>query len=101
MKLIDFQAIPNIATTDQSATVSTTATLLSALVTLHAETRFVRVSVDTDDVRMTISGTTPTSVLGRRIPADSAVVLSRYEADKAKLIRVTTDALIQVQQYIN
>lgn len=63
MRMIDFQGIPNIEASDQSATVSSTATLLTALATIHAKTEFVRVSVETDDVRYTISGTTPTSSL--------------------------------------
>jgi hypothetical protein len=101
MRLTDFQACPNLAATDQSATVSSTATLLTALVTIHAKTRFVRIGVDDDDVRVTISGTTPTSTLGRRIPADGEIVLSEYEVGTAQLIRVTSDAKIQVQQFIN
>jgi len=99
MRVIDFQGIPNLAATDQSATVSSTATLLSALVTLHAQTRFVRVSVDTDDVRFTVSGTTPTSTLGRSIPVDGDILLTEAEAATAKFIRITTDARIQVSQY--
>ena len=38
---------------------------------------------------------------GRLVLADSSRVLSRAEADTAKLIRVTTDAAIQVTEYIN
>jgi len=98
---MDFQAIPNIAATDQSATVGSSATLLTALVTINANTRFARISVDTDDVRVTVSGTTPTSSLGRRVPVDGEIVLSQHEIATAKLIRVTADATIQVQQYIN
>jgi uncharacterized protein (UPF0548 family) len=101
MRLLDFQAIPNLATTDQSATVGSSATLLTALVTIHAQTRFVRISVDDDDVRYTISGTTPTSSLGRRLPVDAEAVLSEYEINTAKFIRVTGNATIQVQQFIN
>jgi hypothetical protein len=100
MRLMDFQAIPNIATTDQSATVGSSASLLTALVTIHASTRFARISCDTDDVRVTVSGTDPTSSLGRRIPVDGEIVLSEHEIGTAKLIRVTSDATIQVQQYI-
>jgi len=101
MRMIDFQAIPNFAATDQSATVGSSASLLTALVTIHANTRFVRLSVDTDDVRLTVSGTTPTASLGRKVTVDSAIVLSEYEMRAAKLIRVTANATIQVQQYIN
>jgi hypothetical protein len=101
MRLIDFQGIPNAGTTDQSATVNATPALLSALVTLHENTRFVRVSVDNDDVRYTVSGTTPTASLGRKLTVDGAIVLTRYEADTMRVVRVATDAVVQVQQYIN
>lgn len=99
MRMIDYQGIPNEQTTDQSATVGSAATLLTGLVTLQALTNFVRISCDNADVRFTISGTTPTATLGRRLPVDGEVVLSRYECDTAKFIRVSTDGLIQVQQY--
>jgi hypothetical protein len=99
MRVIDFQGIPNLAAADQNATVGSSATLLSALVTLHAQTRFVRVSVDTDDVRFTVSGTTPTATLGRQLTVDSDILLTDSEAAVARFIRVTTDSRIQVSQY--
>jgi hypothetical protein len=99
MRIIDFQGIPNIEATDQSASVTSTATLLTALATIHANTKFVRVTVDTDDVRYTVSGTTPTASLGRRVPVDGGVLLSQYEISTAKFVRVTTNATIQVAQY--
>ena len=68
---------------------------------LHAETRFVEITVETDDVRLTVQGTTPTSALGRLLLVDSSRLLSRAEADLAKVIRVTTDAALQVTQYTN
>jgi hypothetical protein len=105
MRLIDFHANPNPAAAHEGPlTVSTTAVTLLSLLTgsaLAANTVYVRVSVEAADVRYTVQGTTPTSTLGRRLTADSSVLLSRHEADLCKLIRAAgTDATIQVQQYI-
>lgn len=105
MKFTDFRAMPNEAAAHQGPlTVSSTAVTLLSLLSggaLHADTRFVEIAVETDDIRLTVNGTTPTTTLGRQVLADSTRLLSRYEADKAQLIRVTTDAVIQVAQYKN
>lgn len=105
MKFVEFRGIPNSAVAHQGPlTVGAAAVTLASLLSggaLHAATRFVEITVETDDVRLTVQGTTPTATLGRLVLADSSRVLSRAEADTAKLIRVTTDAAIQVTQYIN
>ena len=105
MKFTEFRAVPNAAAAHQGPlTVSSSAVTLLSLLSggaLHAETRFVEITVETDDVRLTVQGTTPTSALGRAVLADSSRLLTRAEADLAKLIRVTADATIQVTQYIN
>ncbi|PAW75165.1 MAG: hypothetical protein B9S38_02445 [Verrucomicrobiia bacterium Tous-C4TDCM] len=103
MKLIDFQGIPNTDAAHQSGVVSSTAlTLLSLLAAgaLHPNTKFVRFCVDDADLRYTVQGTPPTTSLGRRVAYDSAVVLSREEADLCQLIRATaTNAVVQIMQY--
>lgn len=105
MKFTEFRAVPNGAAAHQGPlTVSSSAVTLLSLLSggaLHAETRFVEITVETDDIRLTVQGTAPTSVLGRPVLADSSRLLSRAEADLAKLIRITADATIQVTQYIN
>ena len=105
MKFTEFRAVPNAAAAHQGPlTVSSSAVTLLSLLSggaLHAETRFVEITVETDDVRLTVQGTAPTSLLGRLMLVDSSRLLSRAEADLAKVIRVTTDAALQVTQYIN
>jgi hypothetical protein len=105
MKFTEFRAVPNAAAAHQGPlTVSSSAVTLLSLLSggaLHAETRFVEITVETDDVRLTVQGTTPTSSLGRLLLVDSSRLLSRAEADLAKIIRVTTDAALQVTQYTN
>ena len=105
MKFTEFRGIPNEAVAHEGPlTVSSTAITLLSLLSggaLHAETRFVEITVETDDIRLTVNGTTPTSTLGRAVLADSSRLLSRAEADKAKLIRMTADATLQVTQYKN
>lgn len=105
MKFTDFRGMPNEAAAHEGPlTVSSTAITLLSLLSggaLHAETRFVEITVETDDIRLTVNGTTPTTTLGRAVLADSSRLLSRFEADKAKLIRMSTDAKIQVTQYKN
>ncbi len=100
-----FEASPNSAAAHQGPlNVGATAVTLLSLLSggaLHAETRFVEITVETDDIRLTVNGTNPTATLGRAVLADSSRLLSRAEADAAKLIRITTDAKIQVSQYTN
>jgi hypothetical protein len=77
-------------------------TLLSLLsgAALHADTQFVLVTVETDELRLTVNGTTPTATLGFKCPVDTERLLSRAEADNCKLIRSgSADAKIQVAQY--
>lgn len=104
MKFIDFQAIPNSAAAHNGPlTVSSTAVTLLSLLSggaLHAATQFVEIAVETDDVRFTVQGTTPTATLGTQLLADCSRIFSRHEADKLQLIRVSTDAVIQVIQYV-
>jgi hypothetical protein len=75
---------------------------LKDAVTLHADTRFVQVRVENEDIRLTINGTTPTASLGSKYIADMSVTLSRAAADSCKLIRAgSADAVIQVIQFTN
>lgn len=104
-RYVEFEGVPNTAApVEGPLTVSNTAvTLLSLLAggALHTNTRFVRVSCETDDVRLTIDGATPTATKGRKLLADSSRLLSRNEADLCKAIRITTDAALQIEQYIS
>lgn len=99
---IHFVGLPNAAAAHEGPlTVDGTVRTLASLITggLHADTRFVRVSVEDDDVRLTVDGTAPNATKGRKLLADADVLLSRGEADGAKLVRVTNNAKIQVTQY--
>jgi hypothetical protein len=97
-----FCGVPNGAVAHQNGTVSSAVVTLPSLLaggTLHPDTRFVEISVENDDIRLTTNGTNPTSTLGRKVTADSSRVLSAAEAGQAKMIRVTTDAVVQINQY--
>lgn len=95
--------LPNTASTaaQQKATVGVAAaTLLSLLGTpLHAKTDMVQIAVETDAVRICPTGTVPTSTLGTLVYPGQVFELSRQEADVAQVIRVTTNATLQVAQF--
>lgn len=95
--------IPNTAAAHQTATVTAAAaTLISLLGTpLHAATDAVLIACETDSIRICPTGTTPTSTLGIVITAGQLYELTRAEADVAQVIRVTTNATLQVAQYRN
>ena len=101
---MEFEGVPNTAAAVEGPlTVSSSAVTLLSLLSggaLHAQTQFVRVSCETDDVRVACDGGTPTATKGRKLLADSSRLMSRNEADQAKLIRVTNDAVIQVEQFL-
>lgn len=101
MRELDFKAVPNTAAAHAGPlTVSSTAVNLRDLVTLHADTQVVLVSVETASVRFTVNGTAPTSTLGFATLAGAYIRMSRNEADLARFIRSTgTDAALQVAQY--
>lgn len=102
----EFVGLPNSAAPHQGPlTVSNTAVTLLSLLSggaLHDETRFVQLCIEDADVRLTVTGTTPTTTLGRKLLQDSAPILSRGQADACRLIRAAgTDVKLQVIQYIN
>jgi hypothetical protein len=100
----DFMGQPNMNVAHQKGTVSSAAITLVSLLSgaaLHASTQFVEISVENDDVRLTVQGTAPTSTLGERITDGSSKLLSLAEAQVAQVIRETTDAVVQIKQYIN
>mgnify|MGYP006895934471 CR=1 FL=1 len=102
--LVQFTAEPNMAAADQTGTVGAAAITLKSLLAagdLHADTNFVRLGVETDEIRYTVAGATPTATLGTKITPGSQKLLSRAEADNCKLIRVTADARVQIIQYRN
>lgn len=102
MKLIDFQGLPNPEAAHQSATISSTAVTLAASITLHANTRFVRLAAENDDLRVVVHGTVaPTTTVGEKLIDGSTRLLTRAEAESCKMIRNASDVLIQVTQYIN
>lgn len=105
MRLTDFQGKPNTNTAAAQVgplTVDGTARKLTSLITLHDATQFVVISTETAPLRLTVDGRTdPTATLGFRYPAGCEVVLSRGEAENARLIRETaTSAAIQVAQFV-
>lgn len=75
--------------------------LLTTLFTLSAQTQFVKIQVETADIRMTINGTAPTSTLGFLLPftGTAIILLSREEALAAKVIQMAANATVQIGQY--
>ena len=102
--LVQFMAEPNVSAPDQTGVVSNAVVTLVSLLAggaLHAHTRFVRLSAEGDEVRYTVGNVDPTATLGTRITPGSTKLLSRAEADNCRLLRVTTDARVQIVQYRN
>lgn len=104
-RFTSFQGIPNSEVAHQGPlTISNTAVTLTSLLSggaLHANTQFVGVRFETQPVRMTVNGTTPTTTLGIPYGITDEILLSRAEAEAAKLIRSTgSDGGIQVWQYV-
>ena len=97
--------IPTPATTTEGPlTVSSTAITITSLISgaaWNAATDHVLVTVETDQLRIDPAGGTPTATKGHLHNPGAAFWLTRGEADAAKVIRVTTDAAIQVTQYRN
>jgi hypothetical protein len=93
---------PNLAAAHAGPlTVGSTAATLISLITLHADTRSVFITIEDAALRLTVNGTTPTATLGFSYVAGTAVRLSRAEVEQAQMIRATgTDAKIQVAQYL-
>lgn len=101
MRFSDFHGIPNPAAAHAGPlAVGVAAATLASLVTLDAATEFVLIRVETQALRLTVNGTTPTATLGFNYAVDSEILLSRAEADVAKLIRSGgADSAIQVAQF--
>lgn len=90
------------AVTQGPLTVGVAAATLLSLVTgnaFNARTTVVMLSVETDALRITLDGTAPTATKGHLLNPGKIVMLTRAEADAAKMIRVTTDSKIQVSEY--
>lgn len=94
--------LPNAAAAQQTATVTSSASLLTALLgtALHAATTMVQLAVETDAIRICPTGTVPTASLGALVYPGQIIELTRAEADLARVIRVTTNATVQVIQYV-
>jgi hypothetical protein len=93
---------PNLAAAHEGPlTVGSTAADLTALMTLHDDTRSVFITVEDAALRLTVNGTTPTATLGFNFVAGVGIRLSRNEVATGKVIRAGgTDAKIQVAQYL-
>jgi hypothetical protein len=105
MNFANFAGRPNMGAAHQGPlTVGNTAGLLTALLAggaLHAQTQFVLITIEAQPVRLTVNGTPPTATLGFSHAAGAEILLSRAEAEAARLIREGgTDATIQVAQYL-
>lgn len=102
MRFAEFQGLPNKDTAHAGPiTIGTTGALLSTLITLHATTHFVLVRIETAAVRLTFDGAAATTTRGFRHEAGEQLLLSKAEAENARIIRADgADATIQAQQFI-
>lgn len=95
--------LPNIAVAHEGPlTVGAAAATLLSLIAgnvFHAQTDMVLVSVETDQLRITVNNTVPTATKGFLMEPGQMFWLTKSEAEVAQLIRVTTDAKIQVSQH--
>jgi hypothetical protein len=103
MRLSEFQGLPNKDTAHAGpVTIGATATPLTSVVTLGAWTHFVLVRVETAPVRLTFDNASPTATRGFRIESGEQLLLSKAEAEHARLIRAeSADAALQVAQFIS
>lgn len=94
--------LPNSEAAHQSFSVSTTAVVLTAAVTIHRRTASVDLSVEGTDVRLSVNSNAPTAALGMLIPAGEIVRLGSGELAAARLISATGGtATVQVVQYVS
>jgi hypothetical protein len=106
MKFSSFEGQPNGAATAAHVgpiAITGTAQLLRNLITIHADTQYVMLTVETAAIRLTVDGiTAPTSALGFNFGVvDTDILLSRSEAENCRLIRSTgSDGAIQASQYL-
>lgn len=95
-------ALP-IAGTHTVLTVGAAAQLLTATtgwVALNAAANYVVIDCETDAIRYTLDGTAPTGSIGYKLYAGfKGLVLNRAEVAVCKVIRVTTDAALQISQF--
>ena len=82
MDLIDL--VPTVDVVDQGFAVSDSIVALGALDTL---TRYVRVSIDTQPVRVTFDGSDPAAANGHLLAAGFSQTWSKVMADAAQFIR--------------
>lgn len=102
MRFSEFSGRPNVnAAHAGPLTVGNTAVRLASLFTLHPNTEFVQIKVETAPIRICVNPSDPTSTAGMSYPVDSELILSKATAETARVIRnsADTDAAIQVAQY--
>lgn len=102
MRFSEFQGLPNKSAPHEGpVAVTSSAAKLTALIALHAATRFVIVRVETAPLRLTMDGTAATATKGFAYEPGQSLLLSKAQAENASLIRNdTTNAAIQAAQFI-
>lgn len=83
--------------THQKITVSNSVKQIGAL---QAQTEYVLVTVDSNNVRVTFDGADPASDDGHLLTAPYTGMWSRARAVAAKFIRVSADALLFVSEFV-
>lgn len=102
MRFSEFQGLPNKSAPHEGpVTVGSTAQALTSLITLHAGTRCVILRIETAPIRITFDQTSPTATKGFSYDAGYSLLLSKAQAENARIIRAdTADAALQVSQFI-
>jgi len=91
---------PNAAADHETGTVTSANVLLTSLFTLDDATKWVLVGIEDAAIRMTVNGTAASATVGTNWVAGIKLVLSREEAEAARVYRATaTDASLQFSQY--
>lgn len=86
---------PLVSTAQNALSVSSTAVTL----TVPRGAMLATVFVETDAIRYTTDGTTPTATVGTRVSASTSFTVCGSTMDRIKLIRVTGDATVDVEYF--
>lgn len=93
------EAIPNTEAAAEREAVPGSAGLLSALVTVHANTQAVALFIEGGNVRTTLNDDDPTGSVGVLLQDGDSVQFSRAEFDACKIIGISGAPVFQLVQY--
>tara|TARA_R110000803_G_scaffold33627_5_gene73535 strand:- start:3830 stop:4138 length:309 start_codon:yes stop_codon:yes gene_type:complete len=90
---------PNATIAGENLAVSTSAVQFAAF---DADTKYVMLDVQDDSVYITFDGSTPSASNGHIMLKEQGLIILKAQAAKAaKFLRVTTDSVVHVSQFID